>query len=333
MAISKNFFGLRTKSTKSHTYSVFRGVQVTKDRVINVANPQSTGQMSQRLVMPLVSSASSKLRSLIDHSFEGVAYGWPSIYEFQRQNLAKGALKVLSFVPKGFGDCGAANFLVSKGSLESTGAYGTATGPVITFPGAVNADSDAWKNFYSATSTKTTLDADSAAMLAPVLGLQVGDQLTFLCGGQYDPRVNTPAGVCARTKFFISRLILGGERAANENNFKITVGNTGTLTLNDGYLELTLVDKGDDGYVVIALDYADGHDEFSTTPCMSTCIVSRKDGSVWRRSTQRFFIEPNSIPYKLTYDDVLPTYMKPENNSEKYLNSGIEGVNITGGRG
>lgn len=48
MAKSTSFFGLRKGSTKSQTYSVLRGQQITKDRVSEVANPKTTSQMQQR---------------------------------------------------------------------------------------------------------------------------------------------------------------------------------------------------------------------------------------------------------------------------------------------
>lgn len=48
MAKSKSFFGLRRGSTKSQTYSVLKGQQITKDRVSEVSNPKSTNQMRQR---------------------------------------------------------------------------------------------------------------------------------------------------------------------------------------------------------------------------------------------------------------------------------------------
>lgn len=50
MAKSKSFFGLRKGSTKTMTYSVLKGQQITKDRVTDVANPKTQGQMSQRML-------------------------------------------------------------------------------------------------------------------------------------------------------------------------------------------------------------------------------------------------------------------------------------------
>lgn len=54
MAKSKGFFALRKGSTKSLTYSVLDGMQITKDRVYDVKNPRTESQMRQRMLMTTV---------------------------------------------------------------------------------------------------------------------------------------------------------------------------------------------------------------------------------------------------------------------------------------
>lgn len=50
MAKSKGFYGLRKGSTKSMTYSILKGQQITKDRVEGGANPKTYSQMTQRMI-------------------------------------------------------------------------------------------------------------------------------------------------------------------------------------------------------------------------------------------------------------------------------------------
>ena len=119
MAKSKSFFGLRTGSTKSLTFQTYRGQQITKDRVTSVSNPQTIAQMDQRLLLPMVANARTRLAGLVDHSFEGVPYGYQSLQKFSSMNLQKGALTVTSYVPKGLSDPGRANFIIADGSLHS----------------------------------------------------------------------------------------------------------------------------------------------------------------------------------------------------------------------
>lgn len=90
MAISKSFFGLRRGSTKSLTFSIYKGKQVTKDRVAFVKNPNTIAQRLQRmkfLAMQLLLNAG--LGDIIDHSWENKKYGSES-----RQYFSSKALKL-----------------------------------------------------------------------------------------------------------------------------------------------------------------------------------------------------------------------------------------------
>lgn len=86
MAKSKSFFGLRRGSTKTLTFSVFNGKQVTKDRVELVKNPRSLAQMQQRMAMATASAAYAAMKEIVDHSFEGITYGLNNMSEFIKQN-------------------------------------------------------------------------------------------------------------------------------------------------------------------------------------------------------------------------------------------------------
>lgn len=63
------------------------GQQVTRARAAKVTNPRSTGQQIQRMIFGSVSFAYSLLRSICDHSFEGVQYGQRSMSKFFSLNL------------------------------------------------------------------------------------------------------------------------------------------------------------------------------------------------------------------------------------------------------
>lgn len=87
MAKSKSFFGLRRGSTKSHTYSVLNGQQITKDRVQSVANPKTQKQQFQRAIMATVMAAYSEMKAIEDHAFEGKKKGSENQREFMSRNL------------------------------------------------------------------------------------------------------------------------------------------------------------------------------------------------------------------------------------------------------
>lgn len=87
MAKSKSFFGLRRGSTKSHTYSVLNGQQITKDRVQSVANPKTQKQQFQRAIMATVMAAYSEMKAIEDHAFQGKKKGSENQREFMSRNL------------------------------------------------------------------------------------------------------------------------------------------------------------------------------------------------------------------------------------------------------
>ena len=88
MAVSQGYYGLRRGSTKSHTYSVVGGKQITKDRVEGGKNPRTLGQMKQRAIISTVGSAYSAMKAICDHSFEGVTAGRDSMTEFISLNTS-----------------------------------------------------------------------------------------------------------------------------------------------------------------------------------------------------------------------------------------------------
>lgn len=62
--------------------------QVVRSLAEQVANPQTVSQMRGRMIMSTVMQAVSGLSLLIDHSFDNVPTGQPSISEFIRKNYA-----------------------------------------------------------------------------------------------------------------------------------------------------------------------------------------------------------------------------------------------------
>lgn len=121
MAKSKSFFGLRRGSTKSHTYQVNYGQQITKDRVSSVRNPKTTAQVMQRMKMNnarlfynALNSASA--RGVINHSFEGVAYHDPTRRAFMSLAMKKAGGP---YVPRGVMQWIPGDYQVSRGSLPA----------------------------------------------------------------------------------------------------------------------------------------------------------------------------------------------------------------------
>lgn len=318
MAHSKNFFGLRRGSTKAFTFQVLRGQQITKDRVTNVANPQTNAQMEQRLKMPLVASSRAVLKTLVDHSFEGVAYGEESLKQFSRLNLSKNAITVKQYVPKGAMDTGLADLIISKGSL---------TPQVFSFSGG-DSDKGASGNIYMPMSNKAESAPTTIAELIEFLihnGYEANDQLTFLfCyqGDEYD--YTNSDGETKKAyyhRYIVSRFVLNAD---SEVTKKWTLNAT-EKSISDGYVTIPLNPSPYEQLTIIPTY------EKAVEKVLSACVIlSRLNDTTWQRSSQRMVISPYAYDDP-TYNDVVSTYLKAGSVSSKYLNSGIDGVDITGG--
>ena len=126
MAKSDGFFGLRRGSTKSLTFAVNAGVQITKDRVTDVRNPRSASQMLQRMCLATAGKFYSEGKEIFDHSVESETYGRPTMSFLSRENTkilredafaAKGSFKFYQ-APFVVRDAGVSALMISKGSLS-----------------------------------------------------------------------------------------------------------------------------------------------------------------------------------------------------------------------
>lgn len=97
MAKSNGFFTLRRGSTKSLTFSVYNGKQITKDRVSSVSNPKSQRQQYQRAIMATCMAAYSAMKAIEDHAFQGKGKGSENQREFMSRNLNKMRSELISY--------------------------------------------------------------------------------------------------------------------------------------------------------------------------------------------------------------------------------------------
>lgn len=337
MATSTSFFGQRRGSTKSHTYQVYRGKQVTKDRVTKVANPQSDKQMKQRIRLTAVASFAAYLKQILDHSFQGIAYGQPSLSEFRRLNLSNANdLDQVSFPPKDVNDPGIANFQISKGSLLGV-SYVFADEQKISLrqnPGKITGPNDAGGEI-----AKT---ASNANAIAKMLGVSVGDQVTFilqLCCADWEKTFGDGSGSYFPSQFIISRLITDVNDDEYMKGWNVDVDGA---TISNGLISIYYGDT--DSLPALHLIGSDGEDHPSATGIDSKlpnswdaasiyiaaygAIVSRKVNGVYQRSQEFMWINDNKKLKDLwtVYNAAEKTYLKDNAKSDKYLNGGTEVV-------
>lgn len=342
MAKSKSFFGLRTGSTKSLTFQVYRGQQITKDRVYRVSNPRTEAQMTQRALIPIVAAARSALQGLVNHSFEGVQYGEASLKEFSALNLRAGALSVASYSPVGYSNPGFANLIVSKGSInEEFDVTSSPDGLSVTLPGrypkikfsAAPADGSAgqvWRDL------ETWARTNNVSVLKP------GTQLTFLSLYE-EGSVNVSTGGKTRevstSAFNICRMYIpnGDSDSVNAKdvNGKWKI-DTDSPAPSDS---INLInDQGDRLSINTGANATEEGAEVEITVAPAEAylkaswkglalILSRKENGIWRRNTSRIQIlgDPDNI---FTLADWQSAYQTARAASTKYLNTGDESTGI-----
>lgn len=347
MAKSSSFFGLRTGSTKSLTFQVYRGQQITKDRVTRVTNPRSALQMEQRSKLPIVAAARSALKGLVDHSWEGVPYGEQSLRTFSSKNLSAGALKVYSYASPDAPSPGIAEFQVSQGSLrgfteEVNGGSMSyklpamiGNGPVLP---AMPKGTKGSKVLYHLMSYFANNKIDA---------LRAGQQLTFLTlnvpyyktlryvGGSDSGTYDVPV-----TEFAVARLIMPDISQ---------ISDISTYHDDNDDFELKSEVSGEGGNA-FHLQRKDGFSiDFSATPSyiLFTChcavdgqsksvasalIVSELVNNVWKRSASYLRVaggaDHSLLKTVFSFDQWASLYAPKQIVSSKYLNNGAEKTGI-----
>lgn len=161
------------------------GEQLIRSKAISVANPRSNAQTIQRMVIANVSKLAAQLRPIIDHSFEGVQYGEKSVRFFSSKACATIKAGVVNPVygtaPVVPGDapCGSpTDILLSKGSLPEAN---------ITYDTEMDG-----RNANCSVILPTLISSSTFSDLVLALGVNLGDQLTFIMGKDelYDSAYN-----------------------------------------------------------------------------------------------------------------------------------------------
>ena len=351
MAKSKSFFGLRTGSTKSLTFSVYRGNQITKDRVTRVANPRTVAQMQQRAKVPLVAAARVALAGLVDHSFEGVPYGQASLQKFSSLNLSNGALNVASYPPNGVSNMGCADFIVSSGSLSNPFNYDQylAEASVIALP-TLGAEKIFPEMPVGTKGSTVAYFANKAFALNP--SWRENSQLTSLILlNEFNYVINNYGGNSVhRTvplfKPFIMRFVFPGSYPAGEQTveglanyhddndyWKLSKEVPAEGASDEVYLEGL---NGDKLHIVIDHVHQNARIIMSTASdaYIGHCLIfSQLDGTTWKRSNERILVNDGTLQKvnPFTFSDWMQAYTGTVVSS-KYLNTGDAATGISGQR-
>lgn len=304
MAKGNMLLGQARGSVGDLTFYRRDGQQVTRAKVTQVANPRTSLQIIQRMIFGSVVEAYKRMKSICDHSFEGVQYGAKSQSRFMSINLKRlRAYYPISIDPTALAEVDVVNELAfalkSNGAAAGTGLI-ISTGSVPSVP--VVTDDGEFKGFgvtfNSAPTIQDVMDAVNA---------RVGDQIT-ICA-----LVDLGTGY----EFQKSRYVIDAEATAedlaeawDESGAASAFDSTKT---DVGVLQLT---ASNGGAIVPRTTIGD--------VVAAGCILSRKSGSTWLRSQAIMYNTTDESPtYQADY--ALPTWedasTEIDAENERFLNN------------
>lgn len=291
MAQSKSFFGLRKGSTKSLTFQVLNGKQITKDRVYNVKNPQTLAQMQQRALMATAVTAYSSMKEICDHSFQGIEVGAKTMGEFLKTNIAelKRSIPDINLTEYKTGVFASNYYIVSKGSLAS-----------------LIHSNDGGKHYFA--NGKAWVENLTYAKLAENIGLKKDGMLTVMLvsgGVLYWVRLKFTENILASPKNITKDTILVTDMQSIDAN-----------SVEGNAMELAQIVKigQDDQTMQSIIVEAEAEESVAL-------IKSIKEENIWKRSTENMWFGTDTY----NYSSNLSTY--PVNTS-LLLNGGNMPSNI-----
>lgn len=265
------------------------GAQVARLRVRKPKNPRTEAQLIQRVIQSTAAKAYSLLQPICNHAFEGKQSKTDNQSEFMRLNVARDRYRV-NVAPMGWRGLSnfnsrtlieplANNYIVSSGSLPEVAFSGD--GSVYTIGAGVGLTA-----------------SSSYADVAAALGLQQGDQITFM-----GVVVSPDNGVMSTLR--VARVILDPADGDMSSAF---VGASNKINKpnpkNEGNVSVLIEDN--------ALSVDTGWNASA-----GTVIASRYDGK-WLRSTARMYVDAR-VTTPPTLGEAVDSW-KTEVSSDKYLN-------------
>lgn len=277
MAKGNMFLGMSRGSVGDVTFYRNRGQQVARVRNRKPMNPKTEAQVIQRMILATASKAYSRMKGIVDHSFQGVQYGGVSQSYFLKRamddirNWVSVTLPITGEYPAEL-----RNPLLYRGLAFPTDAHQSGVGLLISegtipsVPAVLNTPAegeDAVFDHFGALAGGNTVNDTMQA-----LGAQVGDQITAV-------------GLHSNGVLYASRYVIKADATA-EDLADDWVSDGDSLAFDTVKTSIGRVRIQTNGSKIIVVD--------SEKPAGSTfgldaaaVIISRKVGDTWQRSTQR----------------------------------------------
>lgn len=256
--------------------------QVVRSLAESVANPQTSAQMFGRMVMSTVMQAQSAFAFIVDHSFDGVPNGQPSISEFIRRNYSLVAadakahpatgnkFDLVPYKKKGFHR---GSFVMSDGDQA----------PFATSLMLVGDDGDSLKIYVE--------EGETIGSLKAKMNFGADDYFTLM--GQFGLSGTNAKFVYNRFRF----------NPAMADTTVITNDNVNTVFLQETNFEAEVLTRGSSSIV-------------ASSDVYKVYIISRKVNGAYHHSSCQFDVEGLS---QFAANNVLPTYPVGQ---QRFLNGG-----------
>lgn len=245
------------------------GEQISRARAKTIKNPKTTGQQVQRIILATVTKAYSQMKSIVNHSWQGVSYGANSMSKFNKLNMdyLRNQLGAYGLDNNGETPNTWAWFITQMNQLAVPNRWAISRGTLPNIPiKQVGEDGDEVTRMSILTFTGDDTNTLSYAEFVRQLGIQDGDQLT-LCAIANDGTFHYGRFICSPND---------GDMTANiaeptkNNERTINLG----VSINDLEVIFTLPSIEDAGLKM----------------CAAGLILSRKSGTNWQRSNTDMII-------------------------------------------
>ena len=333
MAKDNLFLGFGRGSVGDVVFYRANGQQVSRARNRSPKNPQSPLQLLQRVVTKTTAMAFSLLQEICNHSFQGYAEGTPNQSRFMKLNVARFREQLSAEINSGDPDdilgSASSNFATKQASQVEFNPYIISEGSLGTI--AVQwGDGLQTPNFMVGVNLGTASPSYSDVVAA--LGLQAGDQLTFIAlsiddtteGGQFNGfkycRVILEPDGGNMSVPFLSGGAINDPNEKNQGSFTFAISQLGST------YHLTF----------IPAEFAAQASRVNSIAAAAV-IVSRNNGNVWARSSQSLVLRSDlvSVTGHLNYDhgtdylgDAIQSFMSDE-SSTLYLNQAVRSIGLT----
>lgn len=325
------FLGFGRGKVGDVVFTRIAGEQVARARNRSPKNPQTPIQLLQRVCMKTAALGYSMLQDICNHSFQGRQEGTECQSRFTALNVAqlRSNLQVIidsgdpaeilagtdsNYSKKSSSQAEFMPYVVSEGTLQTINVEFLSGKPVIVAQGEI-----------SSKTSETVTYQD----IVDALGLQRGDQLTFMCC-TIDDLHNTSPSVSQFNGFAYARVILEPSDGDMSSPFFSGYSINKPNARNEGDVMIDFFGDGETQTAYIGFRTSNGVITAGAVNSFAGCcvIASRLAGGVWLRSSQSLVLRSYTVgdPGALEWDhgtdylgDAVDSYMTSQSSS-LYLN-------------